>query len=258
MLAIKGMSATTFLSFALLLNACAKTGREQTDYVAPIKQGDEPPVTLQPDKNDDAISMATTKIKLTVTPPPAATWKNFISTLSEEERQLIESANQRYFGLLEFTSPQEYEAIIEAGFPSLEEWLQFEKMSDDELKIRAQANDKMAKLFYADRLAQYVEQAPGELGRRKADVERMAIDASVLAAIALRGSQDAFSAYVYGKVSSVQLSMAEPMAAAFMLASDRGDPRAKQKLHIFNNNYPDLRVDIVQIQYEGMKRDSRS
>lgn len=242
---------------AAILSACGASGEGPELSSSSVEPHEKFAPTSEFDNRDIEAPRQPAGAKLTAF-PPTATWNDYLATLPRYERKLLESANQRYFGLLEFNSPQEYATLIQAGFPSPEEWLNFESMTDYELRKRAQANERMAQLFYADRLAQRAGRAPGELGGRTPEVERIAIDATIQAAIALRGSRDPFSAYVYGKVSSIQLGMPEAMAAAIMVAMDRGDSRAQQVLHLFNNDHSHLRTDVVHTLYRGMKRDSGS
>ncbi|MGQ4660477.1 hypothetical protein [Lysobacter sp. F6437] len=235
-----------------VLGSCEKS-KERSDHSADVRVQASSKIPLQPSEQAGGMSNRNAE-RLAGEAPPAASWGQLLSILSHEEREVLTRANHRYMGLLEFSSPQEYDALVKAGFPKPKEWLAFQEMSDYEIEKRVHANEKMARLFYADRLIQRVELASGRFGERAPEVERIAIDATVQAATALKGGRDPFSAYVYGKVSSVQLGMPEPLAAGIMLASDRGDLRAKQILHLFSKAQPDLRLDIVHVQYQDMKR----
>lgn len=234
-----------------LITSCEKKDGESSSQDISVRSTAKSVNTGQAG-NDGSIASEPSKSLLAI--PQEESWERMLYALSSDERRILEATNNRYSGALNFSTPQEYEALINAGFPRLEEWLKVDRMSDEELRQLAEKNDRLGRLFYADRLAQRVEADPGTLGNRDPKVERMAIDATTQAAIALRNSRDAFSVYVYGKTNSVQMSMSEPMAAAIMLAGDRGDSRSEILMHSYNQAHPNMRIDIVQVQYKGMKR----
>ena len=67
----------------------------------------------------------------------AQSWDARLSTLTIAQQARLESLNVRYYGSLEFNSPEEQRKLIEAGFPMPEEWLAAEAMSDEELATLA-------------------------------------------------------------------------------------------------------------------------
>lgn len=247
--------AAILVSLSLGLVACSRTNNQQADgdkidpaatevpadgvnFSTP-KNNEPSPEQRKPAKSDPAVSRS---------------WTDTISRLPADKRDYLQAANSRYLGLLNYDSPEEYARLSALGFPSAQQWNEFHRLGDDELKRRADAGDHYARLFHADRLAGLVAKVPETFGNRNARIERMGTDANVHSAIALRQGKDAFSAYVHGYALSAQHGRQEPMAAALMIGFDLGDERASRALRDFNRNYPDVRPDIIQLYYQGMKR----
>ena len=80
----------------------------------------------------------------------AQSWNDRLATLTTSERAQLESLNFRYYGTLEFNSPEEQRKLVAAGVPMPEEWLAASRMSDEELASLADARSPKASLFFAD------------------------------------------------------------------------------------------------------------
>lgn len=251
----KDMSIITAFLFACLA-ACSKTGGPTDEMNETMENSTEissydpihPPQAQQ--------ASATDKASPPSIPQSAApmSWADATMQLPADQKSYLQNANSRFLGLLSYDTPEEHAKLTALGFPSPKLWGQYHRLGDMELKKQAESGDHFARLFYSDRLSGIVENAPGKFGDRNPNIERMSSDSFVHAASALRERKDAFSAYVYGYALSTQLGSREPMAAALMIGTDLGDQRASKVLHDFSRKYPDLRPDIIQLHYQGMKR----
>ena len=161
----------------------------------------------------------------------AQSWSDRLATLSHAERLRLESLNTRYFGTLEFASPEEQEALVDAGFPMPEEWLAADAMSDAELERLAKARSPKGSLFYANReLDRYLE-ARERLGDNRRDTDASVmhpkVEAMVYASEALALTRSPFAAYLYGSINAHLFQDPSYTAAALAVGWSLGDQRGR-------------------------------
>lgn len=167
----------------------------------------------------------------------ARSWNDRLAKMTTAERAQLESLNFRYYGTLEFDSPEEQEKLIAAGVPMPEEWLAASKMSDEELASLADARSPKASLFFADRqLDKFIDaqqrlEGSGIDPDFHSDVINSRAQALVYAGQALALTRSPFAAYLYGSLSEKLYGGQEYTAAAISVAGALGDERARVYAH---------------------------
>ena len=167
----------------------------------------------------------------------AQSWNDRLATLTTSERAHLESLNFRYYGTLEFNSPEEQRKLLAAGVPMPEEWLAASRMSDEELASLADARSPKASLFFADRqLDKFIDaqqrlEGSGIDPDFHSDVINSRAQALVYAGQALALTRSPFAAYLYGSLSEKLYGGQEYTAAAISVAGALGDERARVYAH---------------------------
>lgn len=162
----------------------------------------------------------------------ARSWDERLSMLTTAERSRLESLNARYYGMLDFDSAEEQQAMIDAGVPMPEEWLAAASMSDEQLAAMAKAHSPKGSMFYADRqLDRFVaaKQRLAESGIETdfdSDVINSRAQALVYAGQALALTRRPFAAYMYGGIGERLFGEPEYGAAALSVGLALGDPQA--------------------------------
>jgi hypothetical protein len=184
----------------------------------------------------------------------AQSWEERLSTLTVAQQARLESLNVRYYGSLEFDSPEEQRKLVEAGFPMPEEWLAAEEMSDGELATLAKAQNPKGALFYANReLDRFIETKQqlldaGAFNDLDKSVMHPKVEAMVYASNALALTRSPFAAYLYGSVNANMFGDPEYTAAAISVAWSLGDSRASDFAKAFSgqlraSNSPPLTLE---------------
>lgn len=192
--------------------------------------------------------------------PPAAirgtSWSEQLGSVPEGERAALMALNERYFGALSFSSPEEQAKLVALGFPTVGEWLAASRMSDEELGKLAKEGSAKAKVLYADRAITNLEKlksVPSALAATP-DHERRLIEASAMSTYfadqALEASKSAFSAYVLGQQRATLYGSTEPLFAALMIGRQLGDQRATS----LAASLPASRLDgsAIVVMYDSM------
>ena len=170
----------------------------------------------------------------------AQSWDDRLATLTNAEKQRLESLNARYYGMLEFHSPEEQKKLIEAGYPMPEEWLAADAMSDEDLADLAKAMSPKGSMFYADReLDRFIEARQrlidsGAYNDMDRAVVNPKIEAMISAGNALALTRSPFAAYLYGSINAELFHDPAYTAAAISVAWSLGDERAQEFARLYS------------------------
>lgn len=219
------ISAT--LSVLMLLTAgCGKRGEPAVAATSPTDLGEARPVASPRSESvpRHAVSSAPSAVQ-------ATSWTEQLRLVPEHDRALLMALNERYFGSLSFESPEEHAELIALGFPTVDEWLAANRMTDSELAQLAKRGNIKAKALYADRAISNLEKLKAVApAAATADHERRLIDAATVSTYmadqALETNRNAFAAYVLGRQRATLYGSHEPLFAALMVGRDLGDRRA--------------------------------
>jgi hypothetical protein len=159
----------------------------------------------------------------------------------EEDQVIIRDFDSRYFGALTFVNDKQYEWLVRHGYPTPEEILAAEQMSDEELKARADFGNVKAAMFLSERylaeavaLAEHLTNAGEPLGEDYAQLITMAEEYG--RDFALTGS--AFAGYMEANFQLERWSrgpgssLKGPVEFAFKgfaYAKKRGDHKAQER-----------------------------
>lgn len=206
-------------------------------------------------RHEVAVSEAAAPTQANSTSLPAkASWSDLLESLPAADREHLKAINARYFGALAFQDATERKRLLELGFPSAEDILAASKLTDGELKTRADGGDELAQMLLVDRLLAQAEQAraSGDQSSFKAIAARAMFEASML----IPRTQSPFGAYLDGR-ANWQLVPGRPpevMAASLMVAADLGDWRAKTWLKQFERENPGLDAAATLTAYNVLRR----
>ena len=178
------------------------------------------------------------------------------------DQQYLQELDYRYFGVMSFNSPEERDYLLQAGFPTPEEWLAATKMTDSDLRARADSGDTKAAGMFADRMSRRLatlteadEAQPGSVP----DSERVAVAtmAVLYATQAMQSSRSPFGLYVEGMVKSSIFDSWEPMTAAMLESRRRGDPRVDRLIDELHGRHPVQNIGAIHGALKGMASDRR-
>ena len=183
-------------------------------------------------------------------------WQDRIDQLSGRERKYLSEVNNRYFGSLDFKSPDEQSKQILLGYPTPEEWLAAQEMTSFELEGLAEAGNKKAQILYADRLSAEFDRAKVANGDESMSPGQLktGLDATKYSSMALRGSKNPFAAYLYGSVEERRSGVPETAAAGILLAKQLGDADADRYALDLSKQYPSMNPATVQVIFGSMKK----
>ena len=237
-----------FLLAAILIAACKQNGGADVSSdpsVAEQVSTPEPMLTAPP----TVTSLETTpasKAELQVgydgMAPLDPSWNGLLETLPSEDRKQLQAMNSRYFGALAFGDESEKRRLQELGFPTAEQVLKSSKLTDGELKAKADSGDVQAQMVLVDRLLVQAEAARANKNADPEAYETAALRAMSAASMLISRTKSPFGAYLDGR-ANWQLrpgTSPEIMAASMMVASDLGDWRAKAWLQEFQRQNPGM------------------
>ena len=212
--------------FALFTTGCRKS--EESALPATSAVG---PIEVRTDTSSRSEAVSQGSVSHTPYAVQATSWSEQLRLVPEQDRALLMALNERYFGALSFNSPEEHTKLLALGFPTVDEWLAANKLTDTKLAQLAKSGNIKAKALYADRAISNLEKlkavAPPAATR---DHERILIDASTMSTYmadqALEANRSAFAAYVLGRQRATLYGSQEPLFAALMVGRDLGDRRA--------------------------------
>ncbi|HEU4813161.1 MAG TPA: hypothetical protein VFS99_02900 [Xanthomonadaceae bacterium] len=184
-------------------------------------------------------------------------WDEFLARQAGQEREYLIQLDRRYFGALSFSSVDERNYMMHAGFPTPEEWLAAIDLTDAQLREKADAGDAKLAGMFADRMAERfrslheLSQA-GDSSAAETDRALVATLAVSYATQAMRGDRGAFGVYVEGMVKSSILGTWEPMSAAMLEADRLGDPRVRKLILEMATRHPRQDIGTIFSSLEGM------
>lgn len=191
----------------------------------------------------------------------AESWRDFASRQAQSDRDTLAEVSARYWGVVEFSSPEEQQLLASRGFPMPEEWIAAAAMSIEELERQASAGNVKAQMFYSDRLSsELLEIQRSRTGIEPPDgvtVDQLVASSAKSLAVAnqmMRSSSSPFAAYVYGRALSGASFGAppEPIAGSYFAARDRGDLRANRLMQDFLQQHKSLNMQSVMATYSIM------
>lgn len=190
----------------------------------------------------------------------AGSWNALLRTLVQDDSDYLKSKNDAYFGAFDYSSEEEFEKLVELGFPTPAEWLNARRMNDQELTALADTGNAKAMAFLLDRL---LDKASPDLHLRGRDDAAFAaspgyrhlLSASELAPKVKAVYQGPFAAYQLGYAYSMMSfpQTYEPAVAGMFVALDRGDTRAVDFLQNYQAAHPDLDIAVVLAIYRSLK-----
>lgn len=226
----------SFTCAALLAGGCSDTSPDQQEVASVPTIHSLPESQINAAVTQSAWSRLPARARLpgVASVGLESSWAERIAKLTEAERESVQAANTRYNGALQYASVEERDALVHMGFPTVEEWLVAEGMTDAKLATAAEGGNVKAQALLADRLATRLSRLPATAARPEdqKDLEREAMRvgsaATGMADAALGRSKSPFAAYVVGYQRSVHYRSQEPMIAAALIARSLGDNRAAQ------------------------------
>lgn len=184
-------------------------------------------------------------------------WDAYISLQAASDAMYLRELDERYFGVLSFVSGDERDYLLKSGFPTPEEWLEASRLTDGDLRARADAGDAKAAGMLADRMSVRLkelmvlgEEDPGAV--TDADRVRVATMAVNYSAQAMQNSSGPFGLYVEGMVKSSIFNSWEPMTAAMLESMRRGDPRAQRLIRQLHAKYPHQDISAIYASFNRM------
>lgn len=184
-------------------------------------------------------------------------WLAYLETLAPEQRRVLNAFNSRHFLVLIFHNEADRKKLEELGFPTREDVLEAARLTDSELKARADTGDVQAHMLLVDRLTNQAEALYATRDTNPEAYERASARAFVeLAIFSARLKKSPFGAYLEGRLNWKLRSgqPAEMMAASLMVAWNMGDWRAKTWLIEFQRKNPQLDAAQTVIIYDILRR----
>lgn len=188
----------------------------------------------------------------------ADSWEQRLSTMPADARDYLVAFNDRYFGLLEFSSKEQQVQMMNLGFPMPEELWKARHLTDTELQKMADSGNIKAKILYADRLAvqardiKMTDREKGPNGNRLAHLNAQA---SIQATEALKYSRSPFAAYVAGYQRTLMYDSVAPIVASLFIGRELGDHRAGTYIRILEESAPNTDISEVYAVYNNMRAD---
>ncbi len=189
-------------------------------------------------------------------------WEEFLARQAGHEREYLAKLDRRYFGALSYATEEERDYMIDAGFPTPEEWMAADSLTDAQLRKMADAGDAKSAGIFADRMSERFRSIR-ELPRNNS-TDTANTDGAVLATLAvsyatqaMKGNQGPFGVYVEGMVKSSIQGTWEPMTAAMFEADRLGDPRVRKLIREMSMRYPKQDIGTVFSSLEGMQSGRR-
>lgn len=175
-------------------------------------------------------------------PPASAVWKE--EALTPGERGQAGGLGAAYFGM---------EPIADPGFPEVptaQDWAEASRMTDDELRRRAEGGDTKAKFLWADRLLGVAEKELKQTGSSE-----KALDAFVLVGELASRSRSPLAAYMFGRQMYNLGTTHNPayVVAALQVGYSRGDTRARNALEAFEARHPNIDEALVRQIIDSME-----
>ena len=183
-------------------------------------------------------------------------WEEFVHMQAPADAEYLRQLDERYFGALSYRSAEELRFLLQSGFPTPQEWLEAQDMTDQQLRDAADSGDRKAAGMYADRLAERLALLRARQSTRP-DVgdsrERTALVALAVnyASAAGMGTKGAFGVYMEGMVKSRIFETPEPLTAAMLEARRRGDPRTSRLISEMAARHPTQNVERLYSLLEG-------
>lgn len=174
--------------------------------------------------------------------PVDGSWTAMLETLPPEDRKQLKALDSRYFGALAYNDATEKKRLEDLGFPTPEQVLEAARLSDAELKAKADAGDVQAEMLLVDRLLSQAEAAKVNKDKDPTAFENAAMKAMAAASMLIPRTKSPFGPYLDGRANWLLRPNISPetMAASLMVAADLGDWRAKSKLQQFQRQNPGM------------------
>lgn len=168
--------------------------------------------------------------------------------LTSDQRRQVRGLGASYFGMEPIADPEFPEV------PTAEDWAASFRMTDDELRKRAESGDTKAKFLWADRLLGAAEKEIKQTGSSK-----KALDAFVLVGELASRSRSPLAAYVFGRQMYNLSTTRNPayVVAALQVGYSRGDARAQNALEAFEAQHPGIDEALVRQIIDSIERSHR-